>query len=1065
MASIENDEILELFLEESMDNIGGLETDFLDIEEAGEDIDDDLVNKVFRAIHSIKGGAGFVGLTHIKELSHKMENILNMVRNRELVPTGDIISVLLSGTDRLAHLLENAIDSNDIEIDDILQQLDDSLSGDEGDSPAAHEELVKIVIPGHRDALELPRHELVQYQKGGNEIYYATFDMVRDIERKGRNYLEFVKELEDTGTIIGQHLDPVGVGTLESMGDDIILPMCVLFASIVGPDIIDSIMELPAERIYQLDENDVLHPITEDETEVEPVAITPDIPVVPEPKPAEKQTKTEARPVKKKTRPEKAKPIRKTSSGASKPAAGQTGSLRVNIKVLDELMTLAGELVLTRNQLLQSIGSKDQDQIEKSSQRVDLVTSELQTAIMNTRMQPIGTVFNKFKRIVHDMSKDLSKEIELEIEGNDVEMDKTIIESIADPMTHLVRNSVDHGIETPDVRRQAGKALPARINLNAYHEAGQVIIEIQDDGGGIDPQRIAEKAIEKDWFTADEIKEMSDSELVKLILRPGFSLAKEITDISGRGVGMDVVNSNLTKLGGTIDIESIVGVGTTIRIKLPLTLAIIPSLIVAAGAERFTIPQVNLVELVRIPPEQVKKRIEKVDNASVIRLRNELLPLLRLSEILGMPKMFIDKDGNRVIDKRELIHDRRSKAIDDFEEEENQKAANSESRSEARDRRASIQSAVNIIVVNAGDLNYGLVVDELLDSEEIVVKPLGYHLRDVQAYAGATILGDGKSALILDIVGISHIMALRSVKDTAKEKIIAKKVNSNKHAQSLLIVRNAATEYFAIPLGLVSRLEKIHKSEIESPGGQLSIKYRGANLLLFRIEDTANVGAIDDVEWPYVIVFQQGGREVGILVSGIVDAMDISVEIDNQTFLQRGILGSAQIMDKTTMLLDLYGLVTPEPEIIPAAHANVGLVQNTSTPEAADANQSYILVVEDSEFFRSHFKSVLNDAGYEILEAEDGVEGIRVYDEHADEIVLILTDIEMPNMDGVEMTKQLRQRPELDSLPILACTSVAGEMAETRGFSAGLDEYLIKLDREQLIERIQHYLEHGRSKA
>ncbi len=594
-----------------------------------------------------------------------------------------------------------------------------------------------------------------------------------------------------------------------------------------------------------------------------------------------------------------------TNQGAS--SALKTGSLRVNITVLDELMTLAGELVLTRNQLVQSINSDDTIQIEKASQRVDLVTSELQASIMNTRMQPIGTVFNKYKRIVHDMSRDMGKEIELEIEGEDVELDKTIIESISDPMTHLVRNSVDHGIEFPDKRRQVGKTNPALIHLKAFHEAGQVILEIKDDGAGIDPKNIAAKLIENSMLSEHEIKEMTNAELIKMILKPGFSLAKEVTEGSGRGLGLDVVYSNLTKLGGTIDIDSSVGVGTIIRVKLPLTLAIIPSLIVVAGEERFTIPQVNLVELVRVPPEQVKTRIEKVDDASVIRLRNELLPLLRLSDVLGIPKLFRDTTGIVREDKREIIHDRRSKSVDaQFNEEdlENDKPLRSDG------RRASSHSAVNIIVVNAGDMNYGIVVDTLLDSEEIVVKPLGYHLRDARAYAGATILGDGKSALILDIVGISEMMSLRSVKDTAKEQIIAKKIESGHYAQSLLVVRNAATEFFAIPLGLISRIEKINRDDIESPAGQLSIKYRGASLLLFRIEDTARVEAIEDVEHPYVIVFQNSGREVGILVSAIEDAIDTNIEIDDKTFQQNGILGSAHIMEQTTMLLDLHGLVT-----------------------------------------------------------------------------------------------------------------------------------------------------------
>lgn len=609
------------------------------------------------------------------------------------------------------------------------------------------------------------------------------------------------------------------------------------------------------------------------------------------------------------------KSIRKSAETDTTKASdheSKASSLRVSITVLDELMTLAGELVLTRNQLMQSIGSRDHNQIEKASQRVDLVTSELQSSIMNTRMQPIGAVFSKYKRIVHDMSKDLGKEIELEIEGEEVELDKTIIESISDPMTHLVRNSIDHGIELPDIRLKTGKSNPAKIHLKAYHEAGQVIIEIKDDGSGIDPKRVATKLIEKDLFTKSEVKEMTDGELIKMILKPGFSLAKEVTDISGRGVGMDVVNTNLSKLGGTIDIDSTVGIGTTIRVKLPLTLAIIPSLIVVAGEERFTIPQVNLVELVRVPPEQVKARIEKVDNASVIRLRNELLPLLRISDVLGMPKLFMDPAGNVRKDKREVIHDRRSKSVDDLTSEEEIEALESDKPSRNDGRRSSSLSAINIIVVNAGDLNYGIVVDGLLDSEEIVVKPLGYHLRDVRAYAGATILGDGKSALILDVVGISEIMSLSSVKDNAKEKIIDQKVESDKYAQSLIVVKNAETEFFAIPLGLISRIEKIHKSAIESPGGQLSMKYRGASLLLFRIEDTANVGSIEDVEYPYVIVFQHAGREVGVLVSGIVDAIDTSVEIDDKTFNQPGILGAARIMEQTTMLLDLYALVSAE---------------------------------------------------------------------------------------------------------------------------------------------------------
>ncbi len=598
----------------------------------------------------------------------------------------------------------------------------------------------------------------------------------------------------------------------------------------------------------------------------------------------------------------------KTSNEITQTINSQPENLSVNVSVLDKLVSLAGELVLTRNQLVQSILSEDLDQIGKASQRVDLVTSEIQTSIMSTRMQPVGTILSRYKQIVHEMSTNQGKAVELNIEGEEVELDKTIIELISDPITHLVKNAVDHGIEMPDARLEAGKSNPAIVNLKTYHEAGQVFIEISDDGAGIDLSQISAKLIERGTYTENEIKEMPDSELIKTILEPGFSLSEEASKDSGLGIGLDVVNTNLTKLGGTLDIKSTVGKGTTVRVKLPLTLAIIPSLIVLSGSERFTIPQVSLVELVRIPPEQVKSRIEKVDNASVIRLRNELLPLLRLSDVLEMPKFFKDSSGGLKHDQRELIHDRRSKSVDDLQKEDELDEFETENRSK-NDRRSSTESAVNIVVVNAGEVNYGIVVDALLDSEEIVVKPLGYHLRDVSSYAGATILGDGKSALILDIVGISNLMSLRSVKDTARQRIIEKKIEKGRHDKSLLVVKNAATEYFALPLGLISRLEKINRNEIEAPGGQLSIKYRGANLLLFKIEDTARVAPIEDVESPYVIVFQHEEREVGVLVSGILDTIDTSIEIDDKTFRQPGILGSAHMMDQTTMLLDLHELV------------------------------------------------------------------------------------------------------------------------------------------------------------
>ncbi len=324
-------------------------------------------------------------------------------------------------------------------------------------------------------------------------------------------------------------------------------------------------------------------------------------------------------------------------------------TLRVSVKILDNLMTLAGELVLTRNQLIQAVASRNQQGVDTVSQRLDLVTSELQESIMSTRMQPIGNIFNKFKRVVRDLSRDLGKEVNLIIEGEEVELDKTIIEAIGDPLTHLVRNSVDHGIEIPAVRQRNNKPETGLLRLSAFHEGGQVIIEIEDDGAGINTDKLKAKVLEMGLFDRVHLESMSAKELNKLIFTPGLSTAKEVTDVSGRGVGMDVVHTNLSKLGGVIDIESSQGVGTTVSIKLPLTLAIIPSLIVTCQLERFAIPQVNLVELVRVPAAQIKERIEKIGEALVIRLRGELLPLVHLRDALGIKNpVYVDPASREI---------------------------------------------------------------------------------------------------------------------------------------------------------------------------------------------------------------------------------------------------------------------------------------------------------------------------------------------------------------------------------------------------------------------------------
>ncbi|MDP3696304.1 MAG: chemotaxis protein CheW, partial [Desulfocapsaceae bacterium] len=505
--------------------------------------------------------------------------------------------------------------------------------------------------------------------------------------------------------------------------------------------------------------------------------------------------------------------------------------------------------------------------------------------------QPIGNVFSKFPRVVRDLSKQLNKTIELTIVGNEVELDKTIIESINDPLTHLVRNSVDHGVEMPADRKRVGKPEKGIIILKAYHEAGQVVIQISDDGKGLDGEALAASAVSKGLISTEQAQIMSDKEKINLIFLPGFSMAKKVTDVSGRGVGMDVVKTNLDKLGGQVEIVSEVGHGTTISIKLPLTLAIIPCQIITTSGERYAIPQVNLEELLRIPANQVQKRVEKVGNAEVVRLRGNLLPLIRLADVIEAERTYWDPaEAAHKPDKRGSIADRRGKtsplfhANNEPQEEEN---ITNRNKRDLSDRRYTASSALNIVVVSTSSMKYGLVVDRLQDSEEIVIKPLGRHLQQCKGYAGATIMGDGRIALILDVSNLAQMAHLTSIDGTDRANEVAmaaaELMRAQKDKQALLIFRSSEQEQFAVPLNQVERIEKIKRSEIEDMGGKRVMQYRGGSLALISVDNISAVHPLADQDDLLVIVFNISSKPVGLLAIGPIDAVEISTEIDGVT--------------------------------------------------------------------------------------------------------------------------------------------------------------------------------------
>ncbi len=876
---IDDPALLAEFVTESRDHLADVEAQLLEIEASGADVNVELVNTVFRSIHSIKGAAGFMGLEVINKLSHSLENVLGKIRNREMVPTSAAVDVMLKSADVLASLINDIDNSDSVDVSTEIALLD------------------RIHAEG---AVELP--------PASSEAAPA------------------------------QH---------ESSPEDGKL--------------------------------------------AEPAAATPEPTATSQP-------------------PAEVTPAKAPAPSAPATSTPHESSVRVQVGVLDQLMNLAGELVLGRNQLLQTVGTQDQEGIQGVAARLDQVTSELQEAIMQTRMQPIGNVFNKFPRIVRDLSAKLKKQCDVVMEGKEVEVDKTIIEAIGDPLTHIIRNSVDHGVELPDARVAASKGATGTITLRAYHRAGNVRIDISDDGAGIDAKRLKDKAVAKGLITIDQADQLSDREAIMLIFHPGLSTAERVSDVSGRGVGMDVVRTNIEKIGGTVELESEPGVGTSLQITLPLTLAIIPSMLVRCRGARFAIPQVNIVELVRVREHEVADRISFVKDSSVLRLRGSLLPLVPLDRALKLLP-----------------------------------GESSKSTSESSGTR-------HIVVLESGQTRYGLVVDQIDDSEEIVVKPLGQHLKSSSCLAGATILGDGHVAPILDVTGIASGCDINSTAEEAAEHHAERSATTadNTDVQSLLLFANCEGDHFAVPMGLVDRIERVRCDQIDSVGGQELLQYRGTSLPLLSVERLIKAAPRAESRNVHVVVFSVHGREAGLIAPQLSDIRQIAAEIDGDTFREPGVAGSLVIDEQTTRLLDLY-------ELAQVAHPE-WFVDKPKANAQGDRQQT-ILLAEDSTFFRKQVAQYIEGEGFRIVDAADGELAWEVLAAGEEPIDLVVTDIEMPNLDGLGLTRRIRGSAAHSHLPIIALTSLASEEDHQRGFEAGVDEYQTKFDRERVMNAIHKLLE------
>ncbi len=1039
----QDDELLQIYFEESCEQLDGIETDLLAIEEAGAEIDDDLVNKVFRAVHSVKGGAGFFNLISVRELAHAMENVLGEIRAHEIVPNGTIIGALLAGADALNRMFEGDGTGESEDIAGMIAGIEQS-TGAVAEAPPEPEpepapELsatgpLRVQDPDDGEQLfEVPRNvwQAVQRDLAGDaKLYLLALDAFEDLNDGPQFIDQFFGEVTDVCTVLATRALPnpaIDVREAESLHA---LKIRMLVGTIDSPDNLAEALGLPVKCVVSNPTQTV--PASKPAAPIDAIAAPEAEAAAPPPPAAPKARVVDITKNKPKVKP--------AATAAKKADRADNTSIRVRLPLLDRLMTLAGELVLTRNQLVQSVGTNETQALE-ASQRIDHITTELQDAIMSTRMQSVGTVFNKFKRIVRDLSKQVGKEVELIIEGEDVELDRTVIESIGDPLTHLVRNALDHGLETPEERQAAGKPRRGTLRLSAAHKAGSVLIEIQDDGRGINVERVRAKALERGLFGVEELAVMNRQSILRLIMRPGFSTAAQVTDLSGRGVGMDVVASNMKRLGGSIDLESEDGQGSTMRVKLPLTLAIIPALLVTEQLRRFAIPQANLVELHRIPAHQISERIRVLGDSEMLTLRGSLLPIMRLRDILGMPdRTFVDEEGQRHPDRRKHIGDHRH--LTGFDSDR------------AISQRSSVSSAVHVAVVAAGDFRYGIALESWQETSEIVVKPLGRHLRDSPAYAGATILGDGASALILDVVGIGRqVMRDLGVDESEASRVAASKSKEFRDALSVLLLRGFDSDLFAIPLELVTRVERIDPDRIQNVMNTLSLRYHGGSLPLVPVDRLTHAPVHID-RAGYVVVFQSQGFEVGLFAADLLDVVETSGQIDDQTMRGPGIFGSFHMGEELVLLLDVQQI------------AGSALNQEPHTV-STDHQGASILLVEPSGFFKRTLTGYLESVGFIVYSVNTPADALDTLQAAERPIHAMVLDVDEDENGGFDLVKRVAHELEID-LPVVITTTSSRSDLLRRGEDAGVSAFAPKLDQQRIAQLLQKLLrarESGRRQA
>jgi len=950
-----DEELLAEFLTESNENMASIEEQLMELEASPDD--EELVNAIFRTIHTVKGSCGFLGLKGLEKTAHAGENLLGKIRSLKFRVNEDIVSLLLACADG---------------INEYLQGLEESSAEPELDHSAlisrlqAAERLVDSMAGA---GVAAPKAEPSRDDQDITVADITVADWAGD----------FDASIQAALTAQGWHT-----------------PELVMAAGFAPLRDLDAVMPADALKILGLAKKLVAAggvSKAKRDAKPEPKA-------VPVPEPEIRTVECTVEPEKQQTPQQQGRPVPvpPVQGKAVKPKSA--GSIRVDVDLLDALMNQVGELVLTRNRLLQMVNESGSMEFMRVGREIDQVTERLQSQLLQTRMQPIKTIWSSVPRVVREMAKSLNKRIAVVMEGEETELDRSILNALKDPLTHIIRNSCDHGVEMSEARRAAGKPEQGVLKLEAVQESGHIVITISDDGGGIDAARVKAKAVSMGVMSQESADAMPDQAALQLIFNAGLSTTEKVSHLSGRGVGMDVVKTSIEKVGGSIDLTSELGKGTILRIRIPLTLAIISAMIVRCLDRRFAIPQISIRELLSAPASSNDWR--SIGGQPFFRLRGRLLPVLELASTLKLAE--------------------------------------------------DVPHAGSIVVIDIGDRTFGILIDEIFGAEEIVVKPLGIHFQHLAQYGGCSILGDGSVIPILDCNGLAQMMELSEEADHAMNIADSEESFSLHDLQYVLVFRQEDHRY-AIPMALVERLEKFPPEKIESAGPNEVLQYRNGEVIpVLRWGGLIGCGSHPEEgeDEVYGLILSDGHHRMCLQVDAIVDILEIPLEIKKPS-QEKYFLGTAVILEQATEVVDVFDIIK---QAVPDWF-------NKSTGAEEESKRQSILFVEDTPFFRNLVVPVLQAMNYEIWNAADGREACDILKDKTPD--MILTDIEMPNMDGYGLADWIAGQAHLKGVPVMALTATPPDEHDER--RRKFDDVLVKFDRHSLVEHLQRTLgAHGSDK-